>query len=116
MQMDKQWHNLIAVDELEAEWMVPASLGKRQFAVYYIKGEVYITRAQCTHAAAKLCDGYLQDYQVECPLHQGSFDIRSGEALYAPATRPLLCFDSRVENDMVQVLIQAASNAAVNSG
>lgn len=103
MQTDKQWYDLIAVNELNTEWMVPASLGRRQFAVYQVKGEVYITRSQCTHAAAELCDGYLQDYQVECPLHQGCFDIRTGEALYAPATRPLLCFESRVENGIVQV-------------
>ena len=105
MQTETQWHDLIDVSELEAEWMVSASLGRRRFAVYQVTGEVYITRAQCTHAAAELCDGYLQGFQVECPLHQGCFDIRTGEALYAPATRPLKCFESRVEGGVVQVLL-----------
>jgi len=36
-----------------------------------------------------LSDGFVEDGKVECPLHQGQFDIRSGKALRAPATEDL---------------------------
>ena len=39
----------------------------------------------CTHEQAHLCDGLVMDHVIECPMHNGRFDIRNGRALRAPA-------------------------------
>ena len=105
MAQDKSWTDLISVNDLEQGWVTPVCLGKRQFAVYDAPGGVYVSLAFCTHGGADLCDGYFDGYVIECPLHQGYFDVRSGKALGAPATRPLHTFDVRIENGLVQILI-----------
>ena len=38
----------------------------------------------CTHGNARLCDGFLMGHEIECPLHQGRFDVRDGRALCSP--------------------------------
>ena len=57
----------------------------------------------CTHGAAKLSDGYVEDGCVECPLHQGTFDIRTGAPCKAPVTEAVRTFPVRVVAGRVEV-------------
>ena len=101
----KQWLSVIAVAELEKRWVTRVELGQRLLAVYDTPTGVFVSLALCTHGGADLCDGYFDRHIIECPLHQGAFDVRTGHAISAPATRPMKVFETRVKNDMVQVLI-----------
>jgi naphthalene 1,2-dioxygenase system ferredoxin subunit len=38
---------------------------------------------------------------IECPLHEGTFDIRSGRAVGAPCTDPLRCHPVKVEQGVI---------------
>ena len=108
MPIEKHWQDLITLDALEKNWVTPAQLGKRRFAVYQTGddgNEVYVSSALCSHAGAELCDGYFQGHLIECPLHQGCFDIRTGAAVSAPAVRPIKCFECCIEDGMVRVLL-----------
>ena len=51
--------------------------------------------AQCTHYHAELADGLLNGHVLHCAMHHAQFDIRTGEALCAPALDALACW--RVE-------------------
>ena len=53
-------------------------------AVFNLEGEFFATLDRCTHGNASLSAGEVDDGQVICPLHFGSFDIRTG----APADPP----------------------------
>jgi 3-phenylpropionate/trans-cinnamate dioxygenase ferredoxin subunit len=48
-------------------------------------GEVYAIDDTCTHQDASLADGWLEDCEVECPLHASRFDLRTGEVDAPPA-------------------------------
>jgi nitrite reductase/ring-hydroxylating ferredoxin subunit len=72
-------------------------------ALYLVDGEVFATQNVCTHQFALLSDGYLEDGCIECPLHQGKFDVRTGAALCAPATAPLTTYRVHVEGDDVLI-------------
>ena len=100
-----EWQNLIPLADLEPDDVTPARIGKRRLAVYDRPDGVYVTAARCTHGGADLCDGYLDEHVIECPLHQGCFDIRDGSPLEAPATRSLATFQARKQGDFVQVKI-----------
>lgn len=66
------------------------------------QGEVlYAVGAQCTHYHAELREGLLSGHVVHCPMHHAQFDLRSGEALCAPALDALPCW--RVERAGGQV-------------
>ncbi len=99
------WIDLITVSALEPGDVTPVSLGPRRLAVYDAPDGVYVSAALCTHAGAALCDGYFDGRHIECPLHQGLFDIRSGAAIGAPVTRPLRVYPARVQDGVVQIQI-----------
>jgi nitrite reductase (NADH) small subunit len=44
-------------------------------------GEVYATQATCPHRNGPLADGLLGGSTVVCPLHDRSFDLKTGEGL-----------------------------------
>jgi Na+-transporting NADH:ubiquinone oxidoreductase subunit F len=51
--------------------------------------EYVLTDGSCTHGDASLAEGLLQGWTLECPRHNGRFDLRTGEAVRRPATRPI---------------------------
>src|SRR5881394_3954603 len=57
--------------------------------------EVFAIGAECTHYHGPLAEGVVADGVVRCPWHHACFDIRTGEALHAPALSPVACW--RVE-------------------
>ena len=73
-------------------------LEDREIALYRIDARVYATDNICTHGAARLCDGFLQGHTIECPLHQGTFDIRTGHATREPAEEPLMTYAVEVDD------------------
>ena len=97
------WVDLLARDALEPGDATAAEAHGRRFAVYDAPDGIYVTAALCTHGGAALCDGYFDGWIIECPLHQGAFDVRDGRPVAAPATRPLRCFAARVAGGRVQV-------------
>src|SRR5437870_3162173 len=54
--------------------------------------EVFAIGAECTHYHGPLAEGVVADRIVRCPWHHACFDIRTGEALHAPALSPVACW------------------------
>ncbi len=52
-------------------------------------GAVYAVDDTCTHHSARLSEGVLVGCEIECPMHQGRFDVTSGQATRRPAREPL---------------------------
>ena len=48
-------------------------------ALYHVGDAWFCTDNICTHAFALLTDGWLEGHVIECPLHGGQFDIRTGK-------------------------------------
>lgn len=102
---EKTWTDVIAVSVLEPGDATPVTLGARELAVFDAADGIFVSLARCTHGAANLCDGHFDGTHIECPLHQGLFDVRTGAPKAAPARIPLRMFESRVMNGIVQILI-----------
>ncbi|NLY33327.1 MAG: non-heme iron oxygenase ferredoxin subunit [Alcaligenaceae bacterium] len=66
-------------------------------------GSIHATQDRCTHGNASLAEGYIEDGLIECPLHQGCFDIRTGEAVTAPCKVPIKVYPIKIENDTIYV-------------
>jgi nitrite reductase/ring-hydroxylating ferredoxin subunit len=60
----------------------------------------------CTHAYAKLSEGRLRKTRLICPLHGGSFDCRTGEAMSAPAVTPLATYPLRLIGEDVEIALE----------
>ena len=79
----------------------------REVALYRIGGEFFATDDTCTHAHGSLSEGYVEGEEIECPLHGGCFNIRTGEATCPPATEALATYEVKVEGEDILVGIRA---------
>ena len=104
-QKTKSWKNLINVSDLEVGDVTPVTFGTREIAVFDAEDGIFVSLSRCTHGAANVCDGYFDGTYIECPLHQGLFDVRTGEAKAAPARVPLRMINCRVIEKVVQIYI-----------
>jgi naphthalene 1,2-dioxygenase ferredoxin component len=97
------WHPIFKAEDLE-EGMPRAVVceGKR-IALFRVGEEVHATAELCTHAAVSLCDGWQEGAEIECPLHQARFDVRSGAALCAPATQALVLYPAREREGQIEI-------------
>jgi nitrite reductase/ring-hydroxylating ferredoxin subunit len=105
MKREKSWHDLIPLTEIEPGYVTPITLGTRDLAVYDLGDGYTVSHARCSHGGANLCDGYFDGKHIECPLHQGLFDARTGEAKAAPARLPLRMVECRVLEGVLQIYI-----------
>jgi 3-phenylpropionate/trans-cinnamate dioxygenase ferredoxin subunit len=95
------WIRIASADALDDDEVMAVDAEGRQFALYRSDGEFFLSDNICTHAHALLSDGYLEDGCIECPLHQARFDIKTGKALCAPATRDIRVYPVKVDGDAV---------------
>src|SRR6187200_86764 len=78
--------------------------------------EIFAVGAHCTHYHGPLADGLVVDGTVRCPWHHACFDLRSGEALRAPAFEPLACWKVEQQDGLVFVREPLARPKAKSPG
>lgn len=101
----QEWIAAAAVDEVPQDDVIGVEVAGRDIALYRVDGEIYASDNICTHGHARLCDGFLDGHEIECPLHQGKFDVRSGQALCAPLTADLRTYPVKIEGGRVFVAL-----------
>ena len=98
---DAEWLDVAAADAVpdgDVVNVAPAHTAGREIALVRLGAEVFAIDAICTHGKANLCGGFVEaDGSIECPLHQGRFDVRSGRALCAPLTQDLAVHQVRLD-------------------
>ncbi|NMG36338.1 Rieske 2Fe-2S domain-containing protein [Azoarcus sp. TTM-91] len=100
------WIDVAARDAVPADDVIGVEAAGRDIALYDVEGALYATDNLCTHGRARMCDGFLEGHEIECPLHQGRFDMRDGKALCAPLTENLRCYPVRVEGGRVWLAVE----------
>ncbi len=96
-------HKVGSVSGISDGEMQVVDAGGEEVLLLKTEGQVYAVAAICTHALGYLDQGDLEEFTVFCPLHEGSFDVRTGAALTLPCTEPLKTFPVKVEGDDIFV-------------
>src|SRR5438552_14258403 len=61
--------------------------------------ELFAIGATCTHYGGPLAKGLMVDCTVRCPWHHARFDLRTGEAIAAPALSDTSCWKIEKRGD-----------------
>ena len=102
---EENWIEVGSTDIIEEEDLIRFDHQDKTFCVYRLTDGFYATDGICTHAAVHLEDGLVMDDEIECPMHQGIFNIKSGEALSPPACEDLKTYPVKVDNDKIFIKI-----------
>ena len=96
------WVRACARDDIETEDLIRFDHGERTFAIYRSpEDEFFATDGLCTHEQVHLADGLVMDHLIECPMHNGQFDYRTGAATRTPACEALRTYPVKVEGEDV---------------
>ena len=101
----ENWVDALAADDLPRDDVIGVAVDGRDIALYAVGSDVYATDNVCTHGQARLCDGFLDGHEIECPLHQGKFDVRDGRPVCEPVTEKLRSYPVKIEGARVFVRI-----------
>jgi nitrite reductase/ring-hydroxylating ferredoxin subunit len=104
--MASGWIEVAKQDEVPEGGTFPVRVNGEAVCLYNLEGTLYATHDVCTHGQASLADGFmLEEGLIECPLHQGTFDIKTGKAVGAPCKVDIKIFEVKVENGAVFVKV-----------
>lgn len=101
--MTEAWHPVASCGDIDDEDLIGVEVAGKAIAVYNLGGAFYATAGLCTHEDEPLQDGMVIDGIIECPLHQGRFDVITGRALSAPVCVDLRTYPVRIEDGAVWV-------------
>ncbi len=103
--MTTQWTDVAALADLFDGAGIAVTPAGHDIALYSVDGAVYATDNLCTHGNARLCDGFIEGLEIECPFHQGRFDLRTGQPTCAPATESLKTWPVKIDGDRVYLAL-----------
>ncbi len=101
------WHRVGPANELDVEDVMPFDFNGREYAIYHSIDGYFASDGMCTHEEELLADGIVIGNVIECPLHQGRFDVRNGKALSAPVCIDLQTFPVQILEGDIYVQISA---------
>ncbi len=100
--MSEDWIEVAKADDISDEGTLLVDCAGEPVCLYKISEGIFATHDTCSHGMASLADGFIvEGNQIECPLHQGTFDVRNGQAVGIPCKVDVRSYPVKVENGAV---------------
>lgn len=100
------WRRVATLSDIEEGAAKAVRVGEQDIALCRVGDTIYAFENICPHAYAMLSDGFIEDNEIECPLHAARFEISTGRCLGPPADRDLATYPVRIEGDDVFVEVE----------
>lgn len=111
------WIEVCEADALSYEDVVRFDHEQRTYAVYRTAdGKFYATDGICTHGNTHLADGMVKGNLIECPKHNGRFDVTDGAPRRKPVCAALQTFPVRVTDGRIFLKLAPAKTSAMSAG
>jgi apoptosis-inducing factor 3 len=91
----------ISLADLPDGRMLIGQLEGKEILLVRVGEEVFAVSPHCTHYHGPLAEGLLVEATLRCPWHHACFDLRTGNALRAPALDPIACWSVEQREGMV---------------
>jgi len=95
------WIDVAALRAVPEMCAISVVTNGKEIALYEVDGAIFATDNLCTHGAARLSDGFLEGSEIECPLHQGRFDVCTGKAMCAPLTQDIRTYPIQIKDQRI---------------
>lgn len=84
------WFEICASSALESSEVIRVDCNNQTYAIYRdSEGELFATDGICTHGKTHLADGFVIEKMIECPKHNGRFNLQDGSPARRPACKAL---------------------------
>jgi len=100
------WIRIPDAGKLVEGAMMPVAVQGKHLILFRTAAGYFATDRRCTHQQADLLRGYFDCDVIECPVHQGRFNVRTGAALSAPASTALRTYAVKILDDGIYVQIE----------
>jgi len=101
--MTDTWIDVAALTAVPEMCAISVVTHGKEIALYEVDGAIFATDNLCTHGAARLSDGFLEGSEIECPLHQGRFDVCTGKAMCAPLTQDIQTYPVQIKDQRIWI-------------
>ena len=103
--MLKEFVIVAKVGDVADNTMISVSAGTEDVLLAKVDGELFAVADECTHAYGMLSDGVLHagTREVQCPIHEGRFDLRTGEPTIPPPEEGVVAYEVRIDGDDILV-------------
>lgn len=96
------WLEVCAGADLGIEDVIRFDHGTRTYALSRDdEGELYATDGVCTHGNSHLANGLVKGKIIECPKHNGRFNLKDGSPARAPICRGLKTYPIEERNSRI---------------
>jgi len=103
------WIEVCVGDFLKKEDAIRFDHEQKTYAIYRTAdGALYATDGVCTHGNAHLADGFVKGRLIECPKHNGRFDITDGSPQRPPACVALRTYRAREHDGKIFLDLNSA--------
>lgn len=96
-----EWTRVCRREELASGQTRVLDVDGARVLVARVDDDFHAIEDVCTHDGGELDGGALCGHEIECPRHGARFDLRTGQALCAPAYEPVAVFPIRIDADGV---------------
>ena len=101
--MADKYYTVAAKSELETTPWLHVELGGEEILLCR-DGEAYFAVSYfCSHEAFTLEGGSIENNCITCPYHGAEFNLRTGEALSAPAFEAIKTWSVRVDDETIAI-------------
>ena len=100
-------HNIGGLSHLENGELTSCEVDDFEILICRVEGKLYAIEDNCSHADTPLSEGKLSGFQINCPLHGASFDVRDGSHSGPPAYTGVRCFEIAEGESGVSVIIES---------
>lgn len=74
------------------------TIGDASVVVCRVYAETFVLKNLCPHLNQPLGEGRLVEYELTCPYHNASFDIRNGNVVSGPSVWPVETYQCKVDD------------------
>jgi nitrite reductase/ring-hydroxylating ferredoxin subunit len=94
---------LCGIDEVDEVTPLRVEVDGFAYAVFQVGDAYFVTADQCSHGPGQLSEGFVIGLEIECPFHQGRFDLRTGEPTAPPCMEPVAIWQPEVIDGCIYI-------------